>query len=304
MNDKAIHPADAPLYPIREVSRLTGVNSVTLRAWERRYGLIRPRRTPKGHRLYARDDIARIERILQWLGRGVPVSQVRDLLDQPESASPAPDIDTGDWASQRHHLVAAVETLDLPRLEALFNQSLALYPINVALSELWQPAIAQLEEQWRDRLGSDLQRRVLESFLRTRVGTRLYHANHVARGPHLLISRLPDESAPLQSLLLALAASHDNYRVTLLDNALPFNELTLAVEQLGVAAIVLLSDQAERTELIRRHLPRLAEQLAIPVCLAGSVTRIRTAEFEHSDVELLGDDPVQSVSRLHPLLSR
>ena len=33
------------LFPIREVSRLTGVNPVTLRAWERRYGLIQPTRT-------------------------------------------------------------------------------------------------------------------------------------------------------------------------------------------------------------------------------------------------------------------
>lgn len=38
--------------PIREVSRITGVNAVTLRAWERRYGLIVPHRTAKGHRLF------------------------------------------------------------------------------------------------------------------------------------------------------------------------------------------------------------------------------------------------------------
>ena len=49
-------PADA-LYPIRTVSTLTGVHPVTLRAWERRYGLIRPHRTPKGHRLYTRADV-------------------------------------------------------------------------------------------------------------------------------------------------------------------------------------------------------------------------------------------------------
>lgn len=36
------------LLPIREVARITGVNAVTLRAWERRYGLIVPLRTAKG----------------------------------------------------------------------------------------------------------------------------------------------------------------------------------------------------------------------------------------------------------------
>ena len=47
----------ADLIPIRELSSLTGVNSVTLRAWERRYGLLKPQRTPKGHRLYSMQDV-------------------------------------------------------------------------------------------------------------------------------------------------------------------------------------------------------------------------------------------------------
>ncbi|WP_339528002.1 MerR family DNA-binding transcriptional regulator, partial [Pseudomonas sp. EL_65y_Pfl2_R96] len=45
--------------PIREVARQTGVNAVTLRAWERRYGLIVPHRTPKGHRLFNADHVQR-----------------------------------------------------------------------------------------------------------------------------------------------------------------------------------------------------------------------------------------------------
>lgn len=50
--------------PIREVARQTGVNAVTLRAWERRYGLIVPQRTPKGHRLFSDIHVQRIHAIL------------------------------------------------------------------------------------------------------------------------------------------------------------------------------------------------------------------------------------------------
>jgi len=59
------------LFPIREVSRLTGVNPVTLRAWERRYGLIRPTRTDSGHRLYSMADVEAVRSILSWTERGV-----------------------------------------------------------------------------------------------------------------------------------------------------------------------------------------------------------------------------------------
>lgn len=59
--------------PIREVARQTGVNAITLRAWERRYGLVVPQRTPKGHRLYSAEHVQRIMAILTWLNRGVAV---------------------------------------------------------------------------------------------------------------------------------------------------------------------------------------------------------------------------------------
>ncbi len=69
----------AATIPIREISRLTGVNSVTIRAWERRYGLIKPLRTNKGHRLYCHADVELIKTKSQArklsrkaFGRGFP----------------------------------------------------------------------------------------------------------------------------------------------------------------------------------------------------------------------------------------
>jgi DNA-binding transcriptional MerR regulator len=68
------------LFPIREVSRLTGVNPVTLRAWERRYGLIVPTRTESGHRLYSAADIETVRSIRSWIDRGVAVGKVGKIL--------------------------------------------------------------------------------------------------------------------------------------------------------------------------------------------------------------------------------
>ena len=53
-------PSQKVYYPIRKISELTGINPVTLRAWERRYNIIRPQRTAKGHRLYSPADIDRV----------------------------------------------------------------------------------------------------------------------------------------------------------------------------------------------------------------------------------------------------
>ncbi len=68
------------LLPIRTVSRLTGVKPVTLRAWERRYGLISPSRTESGHRLYSPEDVERIRRAVALVRLGVAIGGVGALL--------------------------------------------------------------------------------------------------------------------------------------------------------------------------------------------------------------------------------
>lgn len=69
------------LYSIGEVAVRCGINPVTLRAWQRRYGLLKPQRTEGGHRQFDEEDIQRIEEIKRWIESGVPVGKVKALLE-------------------------------------------------------------------------------------------------------------------------------------------------------------------------------------------------------------------------------
>ncbi|MAX31549.1 MAG: hypothetical protein CME72_00575 [Halomonadaceae bacterium] len=173
--------------------------------------------------------------------------------------------------------------------------------MTTCVGELLQPLVVSFEESWGDQLGAALQRTTLESFLRSRVGTRLYHGNKVATNGMVLISRLPDAHGMLWELLTALTASDAGYRVQLFDDALPLSEMPLAVQRLNAVAMLVSSGQAERTELFRRQLPKLAEQLSVPLGLCGPVARIREQELSDTQVAVLGDDPLQAISRLKPL---
>ncbi len=70
-------------YSIGEFAKLCGINATTLRAWQRRYGLLKPQRTDGGHRLYSDDDVRQALNILDWMRKGVPISQVKPLLSRP-----------------------------------------------------------------------------------------------------------------------------------------------------------------------------------------------------------------------------
>lgn len=74
--------ADLPIYPIRTVARLTGVDARRIRAWESQYGLLRPARTRGGHRLFCQRDLDLIRRIKRLIDEeGLRLQGVRLLLE-------------------------------------------------------------------------------------------------------------------------------------------------------------------------------------------------------------------------------
>ena len=64
-------------YSIGEVAERCGINPVTLRAWQRRYGLLKPQRSEGGHRQFDEEDVQRIEEIKRWIDRGVSLARLR-----------------------------------------------------------------------------------------------------------------------------------------------------------------------------------------------------------------------------------
>ncbi len=208
--------------PIREVARITGVNPVTLRAWERRYGLIVPRRTAKGHRLYDDSHVQRIQSIVSWLNRGVAVSQVKQLLDARQSINLA---EHNQWGGLHDEMMRAVGGLNERQLDDAFNRALALYPPRTLCRHLLLPLLLSLEQRWHSPFGADLERAVFQSWLRTKLGTRLYHANRQHHGAPLLLLNLCEQRFEPGLWLCAWLVSSAGCPVDLLEWPVPLNEL-------------------------------------------------------------------------------
>ena len=74
---------EAPIYPIRTVAQLTGVNPRRIRAWEEQYHLITPARTGGGHRLFSEEDVERIRWIKAMVDRGMSLKGIQRLVEAP-----------------------------------------------------------------------------------------------------------------------------------------------------------------------------------------------------------------------------
>lgn len=282
--------------PIRTVSALTGVNAITLRAWERRYGLVRPLRTAKGHRLYTRAHVDEIRRVLALTRSGVAIGQVRAALEaEPRPASAAP---TGGepWAGYRRRMAEAVAAFDDVALEEAYAEALALHPIDRATRMVLMPLLEELGERWSKVAGGVAEEHFFSTYLRNKLGARFHHRRPLESGPKVLAACVPGEQHELGLLLFALAAHEAGLRVVLLGANVPLDEAGTAARRAQCDALVLASSVPSAG--LFAALAELGRAVRRPVFLGGATARTNAREVQEAGAVPLAESIEASVRRV------
>lgn len=276
------------LLPIREVARQTGVNAVTLRAWERRYGLIQPHRTPKGHRLYTAANVEQIHTIVSWLERGVAVGQVRDLLGRPRLATQG---DIAPWSKWNEQLLTGLLRFDSTSVDEVYNQAMASFSVPVVCELLLEPALVQLQRRWDGNFGDEVERVFAFTWLRCKLAGRLYQNNCLAAGAAVVLANLSQAHCEPGVWLLAIMLSHAGHRIELLEWSVPATELGLIASQRKIQALVLYSGQALQAVQLRRELPSLMQKTNCSVYFAGPAALIHHEELAKLAITTTAESP-------------
>ncbi|GLO48356.1 MerR family transcriptional regulator [Pseudomonas putida] len=258
------------LLPIGELARRTGVNPVTLRAWERRYGLLKPQRTAKGHRLYPLEQVERVEAILAWLQRGASVGQVRELLDKPASTPPK-----GDWQARQFQLIEAVATLSQRTLDQQLNQAMALYPAITLCEQLLLPLLDLLDLRWRNYFNARLEQVFFHSWLRSKLGARVYHDNQLLQGPAILLAEDSERAFSPGLWLCAWLFTSNGLPVEVLEHAIAGAHLQCAISTLKPRAVLLHLGPRIDEKALQRTLPNLP----VPTLVGGPTLALHEARL-------------------------
>lgn len=130
------------MYTVKQAATLTGVPQATLRAWERRYGVVQPVRSGGGYRLYDEDQIATLRTMAQLVGQGVPASVAA------EHAVNGPGPVESDPAGAAGDLVEAARSLDPRHLRQLVDQAFTTLPFEQVVETWLMPELVRLGEAW------------------------------------------------------------------------------------------------------------------------------------------------------------
>ncbi|HEX2392130.1 MAG TPA: MerR family transcriptional regulator [Solirubrobacterales bacterium] len=276
---------------IGELSAKSGVSADLLRAWERRYDLLRPGRSQGGYRLYSSADEERVRAMVRHLRSGVPAGEAaRLVLDEDRSVGP---VATSELSAMGTELRAAVERFDDAGTQAALDTLTASFSFETIAREVILPYLRELGERWERGEVSVAQEHFATVVLRGRL---LAFARGWDRGagPRALLACAPEERHELGLLIFGLALRQFGWRITYLGADTPIDTLIAAAADLSPAAVVLVALTPEKLEQHRERLRRLGKDTRL--LLGGSGAQEGLADAVGA--ELMSSDPLGAANDL------
>ena len=245
------------MYTIKRAAELTGISVATLRAWERRYGVVSPKRSGGGYRLYGPEDVRALaimnSLVTQgWSAREAAADTLRRLSardaggrDGPppraarvtHAAAPRP---SGRFQSEdAEAFVRAAERLDSASATAVLDSRFALGTFEHVVDDWLMPTLELVGEEWAHGRLTVAGEHLVSYAVQRRLAAAYEAASGRVDGPTLLIGLPPGARHELGLLAFAVAARRAGFATVYVGADLPAEDWVRAIEARRAAGIVM-----------------------------------------------------------------
>ena len=278
---------------IGELSTRTGVSPELLRAWERRYALLRPERSAGGFRLYSPDDESRVRRMLGHIDAGLAAAEAARLAigDAGQPASEAGHALAPE--QQAAELADALERFDDDGAQAVLDRLFSSYGLDTVMAQVVLPYLQDLGARWHDGTVSVAQEHFASNLLRSRL-LHLGRGWDAGFGPRALLACPEGDLHDIALICFGLALHRRGWRITFLGANTPGSTLSSAAQRVRPDAVVVSASRPGPIEAIADALRDVAARW--PLRLGGPGSSAQVA----ADVgaELLPPDVVAAAEAL------
>jgi len=274
---------------IGELARRTGVSAELLRAWEQRYGLLRPERSAGGFRLYSPSDEARVRRMTSLIASGVSASEAaaRATGDEPVTQEGAA---TDEVARE---LREALDRFDAGGAHQAFDRLLATVSVEIAITEVLVPLLHELGDRWETGSATIGQEHFASDLVRGRMlGIARGWAN--GAGPTFVLACPPGEEHDLGLMMFGIALARRGARVVFLGADTPVATIAETVRDVEPEGVVIAVARSVPLAAAAGELAALARDVAVYVGGPGADEEA----VRGSGARLLEGDPVAAARAL------
>jgi methanogenic corrinoid protein MtbC1 len=265
------------VHTVKRAAEQIGISPDTLRAWERRYAVVEPRRTPGGYRLYDEGALRRLAAMKALVDQGWSPAQaaeraLRDALVLPDRVKPtkgreSPASAEGDTES----LVRAGRDLDGEALRHALDQGFAIGSFERALEHWLLPSLSRLGDAWTSGELGIAGEHFVSAGVQRRLATSFEAAGHPGNGPAVLVGLAPGSRHELGVLAFAVALRRLGVPTTYVGADVPAQSWVEVAETERPPAVVLGVPTVDDVPMVREVVDALAAvDPALPVLLGGA----------------------------------
>jgi DNA-binding transcriptional MerR regulator len=295
----AVNDGERRYLRIGELGRRSGISPETIRAWERRYGLLTPGRTGGGFRLYSDDDLARVRAMRDHLEAGIAAAEAARLVADAARrvASERVAGTGGELEVEVATLAAAIARFDAADANAALDRLLAAFSLDAVLDAVLVPYLHELGDRWERGEVSIAQEHFASTLLRGRL---LGLARGWGRGigPVAVLACAPGEQHDLGLIAFGLALRSHGWRIAYLGADTPLDTLERAAETVDPTVVVVSATADDRVAPVASQLQALARRYRVGLggsAAAGNAERLGVLELQ--------GDPVAEAERIAGLPS-
>jgi methanogenic corrinoid protein MtbC1 len=271
---------------IGELSRRTGVAPELLRAWERRYGLLRPARSKGGFRLYSGADEQRVEHMRQHLREGLAAAEaarraVEGVAEVTAEASEngRPELDTG-----AHQLRTSLDSFDEAAAQAALDGLFGTFTVETVISSVVLPYLVELGERWSNGDATVAQEHFASNLIRGRL-LGIGRGWDSGEGPRAVLACAPGEQHDLGLIAFGLTLNRRGWRITYLGPDTPVESLVDTAGRLEPDLVVVAATTKRRLTPLVEALTALGRTTRVAVAGAGATAGV-------DGLQTLNEDPV------------
>lgn len=307
--------SDEPRFTIKKVSELTGILPVTLRAWERRYGIFSPERRENRYRLYSDRDVAIIKWLVSRTASGISMRDAASSFRKMAINNELPDlvpigmirgqaalsIFPGRYAEELFKLLTQHNESDAA---ILFQEIITNFELETVLTEIITPCLVAIGEAWYQGNLLISTEHFASAFILGRLNN-LYQSYPVKTiGASILVGGAPTEEHELGALMMAVLLRSRGCKVEYLGPSLDMDDLVEYAKFEKPAAVILTASTRTAAIGLKHTRARFSGIKPPPhFCYAGYAFVLEPGMVSEIPGNYLGNSMVKALDLIKELLA-
>lgn len=283
-------------YSIRAVADETGLSVHTIRAWERRYGVIAPVRTQSNRRMYDERDVLRLKLLHRAVEAGHSIGMIAGL--------PTEELGRLSTASDRHaampsevaprllgHAIEALDALDANAFEAVLVRASYINGIDALVDDVIVPLMKEIGRKWQAGELTIAQEHLASAVVRTHLERTRLSIQPSRAAPRMVAATPAGQHHEIGAMMAALAAAAIDWNVTYLGPNLPAEDIADAASRMRASAIALSLVHPRADPKVEDELRRLGNILGkgFPLVVGGEAVQTYGGVLEEIGAEACHD---------------